>query len=77
MFLTCIDVPSAGEYPNVFQFMLKKKKKKKEKKLGFPGVLAGKESTCNEEDLGSIPGLGRSPGEGNTYPSSILAWRSP
>ena len=31
--------------------------------LGFPGGLAGKESTCNVGDLGSIPGLGRSPGE--------------
>ena len=29
---------------------------------------AGKESTCNAGDLGSIPGLGRSPGEGNGYP---------
>ena len=29
---------------------------------------AGKESTCNVRDLGSIPGLGRSPGEGNSYP---------
>ena len=29
--------------------------------LGFPCVLAGKESTCNERDLGSIPGLGRPP----------------
>ena len=29
---------------------------------------AGKESTCNVEDLGSIPGLGRSPGEGKGYP---------
>ena len=28
----------------------------------------GKESACNEGDLGSIPGLGRSPGEGNGYP---------
>ena len=36
--------------------------------LGFPGGLAGKESTCNAGDLGSIPGLGRSPGEGNGYP---------
>ena len=35
---------------------------------GFPGGLAGKESTCNEGDLGLIPGLGRSPGEGNSYP---------
>ena len=29
---------------------------------GFPGGLAGKESACNEGDLGSIPGLGSSPG---------------
>ena len=28
----------------------------------------GKESTCDAEDLSSIPGLGRSPGEGNGYP---------
>ena len=36
--------------------------------LGFPGGSAGKESTCNAGDLGSIPGLGRYPGEGNGYP---------
>ena len=36
--------------------------------LGFPGGSAGKESTCNEGDLGLIPGLGRSPGERNGYP---------
>ena len=36
--------------------------------LGFPGGSAGKESACNARDLGSIPGLGRSPGEGNGYP---------
>ena len=35
---------------------------------GFPGGSAGKESNCNAGDLGSIPGLGRSPGEGNGYP---------
>ena len=29
--------------------------------LGFPGGSAGEESACNEGDLGSIPGLGRSP----------------
>ena len=32
---------------------------------GFPGGLDGEESTCSSGDLGSIPGLGRSPGEGN------------
>ena len=36
--------------------------------LGFPGGSAGKESACNAEDLGSIPGLGRCPGEGTSYP---------
>ena len=35
--------------------------------LGFPCGLAGKESACNAEDLGLIPGLGRAPGEGNGY----------
>ena len=33
----------------------------------FPCSSAGKESTCNVGDLGSIPGLGRSHGEGNGY----------
>ena len=36
--------------------------------LGFPGGSAVKESTCNAEDLGLIPGLGRSLGEGNGFP---------
>ena len=36
-------------------------------KKGFPGGPAGKESACNVGDLGSIPGLGRSPGEGKGY----------
>ena len=36
--------------------------------LGFPGSLAGKESACNVGDMGLIPALGRSPGEGNSYP---------
>ena len=35
---------------------------------GFPCGLAGKVSACNEGDLGSIPGLGRSPGERKGYP---------
>ena len=35
---------------------------------GFPGGSAGKESICNAGNLGLIPGLGGSPGEGNSYP---------
>ena len=34
----------------------------------FPSGSDGKESACNEGDPGSIPGSGRSPGEGNSYP---------
>ena len=36
--------------------------------LGFPRGSAGKESACSEGDLGSTPGLGRSPGGGKGYP---------
>ena len=43
--------------------------------LGFSGSSVGKEFACSVGDLGSIPGLGRSPGERND--SSILAWRIP
>ena len=35
---------------------------------GFPHGSAGKESACNEVDLGSIPGLGTSLGQGKGYP---------
>ena len=36
--------------------------------MGFPGGSDGKESVCNVRDPGSIPRLGRSPGEGNGNP---------
>ena len=42
---------------------------------GFPGSSAGKESSCNARDPGSIPGLGRSPGEGVGYPLQY-SWAS-
>ena len=45
--------------------------------LGFPGGSDSKEFTCNARGLGSVPGLGRSPGEGMTTHSDILAWRIP
>ena len=35
---------------------------------GFPGGSDGKQSACDAGDLGSIPELGRTPGEGNGYP---------
>ena len=36
--------------------------------MGFPGGSDGKESACNAGDLGSVPGSGISPEEGNGYP---------
>jgi len=36
--------------------------------MGFPGSSVGKESACNTGDPSSIPGFGRSPGEGIGYP---------
>ena len=38
------------------------------KSVGFPGSSDNKESACNAGDPGSIPGVGRSPGEGNGGP---------
>ena len=43
----------------------------------FPGGSASKESTCNVGDLGSIPGLGRSPGEGKGYPLQYSGLENP
>ena len=43
--------------------------------MGFPGSSAGKESAYNAGDPSSIPGLGRSPGEGIGYPLQYL-WAS-
>ena len=43
----------------------------------FPGDSNGKESACNAGDLGLIPGLGRSSGEGSATHSSVLAWEIP
>ena len=43
----------------------------------FPGGSDSKASACNVGDLGSIPGLGRSPGEGNGNPLQYFAWKIP
>ena len=45
--------------------------------MGFPHDLDGKEPAYKAGDAGSIPGSGRSPGEGMGPASSILAWRIP
>ena len=44
---------------------------------GFPGGSNGKESACNAGDPGSIPGLGRSPGEGNGNPPQYSCLENP
>ena len=44
---------------------------------GFPGGSEGKASACNEGDPGSIPGLGRSPGEGNGNPLQYSCLEKP
>ena len=44
---------------------------------GFPDSSVGKKSTCNAGDLGSIPELGRSPGEGKGYPLQYSGLDSP
>ena len=45
--------------------------------MGFPCGSAGKESACNVKDLGSIPGLGRLPGEGKGYPLQCSGLEKP
>ena len=44
---------------------------------GFPGSSVGKESACNSEDLGSVPGLGRSPREGHSNPLQYSCLENP
>ena len=45
--------------------------------MGFSGGLDGKESTCNAGDPDLIPGLGRSPGEGNGNPLQYSCLENP
>ena len=46
-------------------------------RLGFPCDSAGRKSACNVGDLGLIPGLERSPGEGNGYPLHYSGLENP
>ena len=45
--------------------------------MGFPGDSDHNESACNAGDLSSIPGLGRSPGEGKSYPLQYSGLQNP
>ena len=44
--------------------------------MGFPGESDGKESACNAGDPGSVPELGRSPGEESGYPPQYTCLES-
>ena len=45
--------------------------------MGFPRSSVGKKSACNAGDLGLIPGLGRSPGEGTSNPLQYSCLKNP
>ena len=55
---------SSVHFPNVYKLFYFRT----HSSVGFPGGSASKESACHAGNLGSVPGLGRSPGEGNGYP---------
>ena len=46
------------------------------RRMGFPGSSNGKESACNAGDPGSVPGLGRTPGEGHGNPLQYSCLRA-
>ena len=70
---------SLGEEVLKYQGDLKTKKSKQHLSSckGFPGGSSVKNLPANAGDMGSIPGLGRSPEAGMATHSSILAWRIP
>ena len=47
------------------------------KNHGFPRGLDGEESACSAGDVGSVPGSGRSPGEGNGCPVQLFSLENP
>ena len=55
-------------YVNYISINLEKNTYEARGALGFPGCSVNKESSCNAGDPGSIPGLGRSPVEGDGHP---------
>ena len=55
-----------------FVYSITLKSGKKSEGLGFPESSVGKESACNAGDLHSIPGSGKSPGEGIGYPLQYI-----
>ena len=71
-------IPSLGtKIPQASLFGQKKPQTTTVPFRGFRGGSDGKESAYNARNPDSIPGLGRSPGEGNGNHSIFLAWRIP
>ena len=60
-----------------FQFRILEGDAMSKGKVGFPGGAEVKEPTCNAGDLGSIPGSGRPPGEGNGNPLQYPCLENP
>ena len=65
---------SSGRYSSIIFLILVRGKGRWRR---MSGGSAGKESACNTGDLGSIPGLGRSPGEGKDYPLQYSCLENP
>ena len=61
----------------VAESILQERRKGNLCKMSFPGGSDGKESACNAADLGSISGLGRSPGGGDGYPLQCCCLENP
>ena len=66
--MKCQDSECILCYPGLIRYLLGCKSLPIHLKLSFTCGSAGKESACNTGDLGSIPGLGKLPGEGKDYP---------
>ena len=72
LLISCTLIQNKRFLKNQVQEKVKQKKSINTMKQGFPGGSDGKEFTCNTGDLGSIPGLERSPGHGNPLQYSCL-----
>ena len=70
IFVVVVLLSQGRKLKSTEKFLLQASVLKAETLLDFPDSSAGKESTCNAEDPGSIPGWGRQPGEGTH--SSVL-----
>ena len=71
----CLQCGRPGFHPWVEKIPWRRERRPTAVFLGFPGGSAGQESTCSAGDPGSIPGSGRSPGEGTGYPLQY-SWAS-